>query len=108
MTSVALELERPRGRSWAWLLPVVPGYLWVGLLVIVPNLFMIIYSFWQTKSGAIVQTWTLANYAKVAIVPTYQLLIGKTVAVAFASALLAALVAYPMAYFVSRHLRRHK
>lgn len=108
MTSAALELERPHGRNWAWLLPVVPVYLWVGLLVVVPNLFMIIYSFWQTKSGAIVQTWTLANYAKVAIVPTYQLLIGKTVAVAFASALLAALVAYPMAYFVGRHLRRHK
>jgi spermidine/putrescine transport system permease protein len=99
---------RPRVRAWVRLLPVVPVYLWVGLLVIVPNLFMIIYSFWQTKSGDIVHNWTLANYAKVAIVPTYQFLIGKTVAVAFAAALLAALVAYPMAYFVSRHLRRHK
>lgn len=87
---------------------VSPIYLWLALLVAVPNLFMIVYSFWSTKSGAIVRDWNVANYAKVVNSPTVQFLIGKTIATSFGAAVIAALIAYPMAYFVCRHLGRDK
>ena len=108
MTDAALPLRRAPGFDLARWAMVLPIYLWVALLVAVPNLFMIVYSFWQAKSGAIFHNWNLANYAKVVISPTYQFLIGKTIGVAFLAALIAALIAYPMAFFVTRYIRRNK
>lgn len=97
-----------RRGAWTRHALALPIYLWLAALVAVPNLFMIVYSFWRSKGGAIVQDWTLVNYGKVLAAGAYPQLIFKTVWISLAAALLAALIAYPMAYFVCRHLHRHK
>ncbi|MFO1055535.1 MAG: ABC transporter permease subunit [Dongiaceae bacterium] len=109
MTELAAALparaRRPTGRRW---LMIVPVYAWLIALILVPNLFMLVASFWRSDGGTIVHDWTLANYAKVATSPTYQLLLLRTMLTALVAALLAAAIAYAMAYFITRNLRRHK
>jgi spermidine/putrescine transport system permease protein len=90
-----------------WLLQ-SPIHAWLLLLILAPNVIMVVASFWRSDGGAMIPEWSLANYTKVMGSETYRLLVFRTLATAAAAALTAALIAYPMAYFVSRNLRRHK
>lgn len=83
-----------------------PVHIWLLALVVAPNALLIVYSFWQNDAGVIVQEWTLENYDKVLGSDLYRLLIFKTLYTAVGAALLATLIAYPMAYFASRVLVR--
>ena len=111
MTSLAAtapgtpRLERGRLRGWMTRSPV---YIWLVLLILAPNAIMLITSFWHSDGGALVKEFSLVNYTKVLGSDTYRLLILRTLATAAAAALMAALIGYPMAYFVSRNLGRHK
>jgi spermidine/putrescine transport system permease protein len=94
-----------RGRT---LIAEVPIIVWLVALVGAPMLLMVLYSFWQSPNGITVHDWWLGNYSNVVGSPTYRVLLWRTVYTAMASALAATLVAYPMAYFVSRRLRKRK
>ncbi len=86
----------------------LPIYLWLFAMVLVPMLLLLGYSFLRSESGAVVQEFTLVNYALLFERITYPLVLANTVLVALGSALLATLVAYPMAYFVCTNIRHHK
>jgi len=100
-----------RGRipaSLGRLVPMVPIYVWLILLIVSPNLLLVIASVWKNDGGVMIRELTLVNYGKVLDSSTYRLLIVRTLYTALGAALLAALIAYPMAYFASLKLRRHK
>ena len=92
-------------RRW---LPISPIYLWLAALIVVPNLFLIIASVWKNDGGVMIQEWTFANYGAVIESNTYRVLVGRTLYTALGAAVLASLIAYPMAYFASMKLSRHK
>ncbi len=109
MASIALAepLVRihPLTRRW---LSISPIYLWLIVLILIPNLFLIIASVWKNDGGVMIQEWTLVNYGAVIDSETYRVLIGRTLYTALGAAVLASLIAYPMAYFASIKLSRHK
>ncbi len=96
------------GRRLArWLLR-APIYVWLLVLVVAPDIVLVATSFWRTEDGAMVASWSLRNYHKLLGSETYWLLIARTLLTAAGAALIAGIVAYPMAYFASRKLRRGK
>lgn len=110
--SDALTLPSGVGLRWAAAtllarLKSLPIYLWLGVLVLLPNALMIGYSFLSMQNGKLDVTPTLANYQRILATESVWFLLGRTVLVSAASALLAALIAYPMALYASR-LRRGK
>lgn len=115
MTSGAVAAPaqaRPRaGRDvlrWRTAAGRVPLAAWLLLLVAAPLALMVVYSLWRADDGRIVHDWTLQNYDDVVSSPTYRLLLWRTLYTAAGAALIATLIAFPMAWFVSRRLRRHK
>jgi spermidine/putrescine transport system permease protein len=109
LTSLALpRIETrigPFTRRW---LSISPIYLWLAALIVIPNLFLIIASVWKNDGGVMIQEWTLANYGAVIESNTYRTLMLRTLYTAFGAAVLASLIAYPMAYFTSLKLDRQK
>lgn len=83
-------------------------YLWLGLLVVAPNVILLVTSFLTSEGGVVVREPTLANYLRVLTSATFGVLILRTLLTAFVAALLAACVAYPLAYYVSRYMTRGK
>ncbi len=113
MDSPAVPTRRVRGesglavrvRDHALRLPL---QTWFLLLVFAPILLMVVYSIWRSDGGVTVHDWTTNNYSDVISSPTYRLLLWRTLYTATAAAALATLIAFPMAYFVSRRLRRYR
>ncbi len=105
--SVSLPASRWAGLTPSSLLKGAPVYLWLALLVLLPNLLMIGYSVLAMKSGKLDFHPTFANYQRLAGSQGVWVLLGRTIAVSMLSAALAAVIAYPMALYASR-LRRGK
>ena len=89
-------------------MPISPIYFWLALFIITPNVVLIIASVWKNDGGVMISEWTLANYGAVIDSNTYRKLIVRTLYTAFGAAFMAALIAYPMAYFASFKLSRYK
>jgi spermidine/putrescine transport system permease protein len=109
MSSVAV-LPQPRfgqGHGVVKALKGIPIYLWLGILVLLPNLLMLLYSFFTLSNGKILFDPTLSHYLRIASTYGVWYLLIRTILVSAMSAAIAALVAYPMALYVSR-LRRGK
>ena len=85
-----------------------PVYLWLLALVAAPNVLLLVTSLMRSSDGIVVYELSLSNYVKVFASSTVQLLAFKTLTIAASSALLATMVAYPVAYYISRHLRSSK
>jgi spermidine/putrescine transport system permease protein len=85
-----------------------PLLAWVGVLVLVPNAFLVLYSLWKSNGGVILHTWNVNNYSQLLGSSTFRVLLLRTVGTAAAAALLAAMVAYPLAFFVWRRFGRHQ
>ena len=83
-------------------------YAWLVFLVLVPNLLLLGTSFLKSSGGVLVYEPTLENYARTLSSDTVRLLILRTIGTAFAAATVAALVAYPLAFYVSRYMTRGK
>lgn len=83
-------------------------YLWLFILVMVPNMLLIGTSFLKSSGGVLIYEFTLANFGRTLASSTVRLLILRTIATAFTAAAVAALVAYPLAFYVSRYTKRWK
>jgi spermidine/putrescine transport system permease protein len=113
--AIALIFRRTAGspgQGAARVNPAVLGrsaiYLWLLVLVLAPNILLVFTSLMMSKGGAVVYTPTLANYASVIGSTTVQVLALKTICVAAVAAILATMIAYPLAYYISRNLGRMK
>lgn len=87
---------------------VLPALLWVVVLVLIPNIFLLLYSLWQNDLGTIVHHWNVANYRTLFGSQVFQVLLRRTFLIAFASAGIATVIAYPLAFVVVRKFGRFK
>lgn len=86
----------------------VPVYAWLAVLVIVPNLLLLVTSFSRSAGGVVQYEPTMHNYTSLLGSTMVQFLALKTIAIAAASVALATLVAYPLAFYISRSLGHRK
>ncbi len=78
---------------------------WLIVLVIAPNSILLVTSLMKSSGGAVIYEPGLSNYAAVMGSLTVQTLAFRTLEISLAAALLATAIAYPVAYYISRHLR---
>ncbi len=83
-------------------------YGWLLALVIAPNLVLLVTSFFKSSSGLVVTEFTFKNYLAVLSSKTVITLVARTLFTAAVAAVFASLVAYPLAFYVSRYMRRGK
>jgi spermidine/putrescine transport system permease protein len=95
---------RPRLTRLGLALPLA----WIVALVLVPNALLVVYSLWRANNGVIVHDWTITNYRQVFSSELIRVLLWRTLYTALGAALLATFIAYPLAYFVTRRLGRHR
>jgi spermidine/putrescine transport system permease protein len=80
-----------------------PPLLWVGLFLLLPYALMFAHSFWLVRDGVIVHQWNLQNYAKLLQNPVYLEVLFRTARIAASVMLLALVLGYPLAYYMSFH-----
>ncbi|MBS1676547.1 MAG: ABC transporter permease [Actinobacteria bacterium] len=95
-------------RGAARYLLALPAIVWVGLLVIAPNLVLVLYSFWKNELFGVNKTFTLENYEKVVQSDAVLTLMWRSLLIAGGAATLATLIAFPLAYVVVRYFGRFK
>ena len=83
-------------------------YAWLAVLVVAPNTLLFLTSLMRSSGGAVVYQPGLSNYGAVLGSVTVQTLAVKTLGMSLAAALLATAIAYPVAYYISKHLRASK
>jgi spermidine/putrescine transport system permease protein len=79
-----------------------PGILWLGLFVALPFVFMLVMSVLSTGAFGIRFDLTLGNYERMLRTPLYTALLLKTFIIAVVTTGLTLLIAYPIAYFLTR------
>jgi spermidine/putrescine transport system permease protein len=79
----------------------LPPLLWVTLFLLVPYAMLFCYSFWSVSGGVIVHHWNLDNYRQLVHNPIYLLVLFRSMRIAGAVTLLALLLGYPLAYYLS-------
>jgi spermidine/putrescine transport system permease protein len=87
---------------------VFPALVWVVVLVLVPNIFLLLYSLWQNDLGTILHHWNVENYRTLFGSQVFQVLLRRTFLIALASAGIATVIAYPLAFLVVRRFGRFK
>jgi len=93
-------------RPWVLL---SPALLSVLLLLVIPTLFIVVYSFWlRTATGAEQVGFFLDNWQEVLTDSFYHDILFQTLRIAAISTLVCALVGYIPAYFVAYSNTRHK
>jgi len=104
-TAPPIGADRPRRRRY---LAVVPMVIWIIVLVAIPNLYLLIYSFWTSSFGTVDHTSSLENYKQLLSSEVFRLLFKRTLLIAIVSSLLATSIAYVTALIVVRKFGRYK
>jgi spermidine/putrescine transport system permease protein len=87
----------------------IPPLLWVTVFLLVPYALLFCYSFWSVSAQqTIVHNWNLQNYVQLIRNPTYLSVLFRSLRIAGAVTLLALLLGYPLAYFLSFHAAKRK
>ena len=88
----------------------VPPLLWVTLFLLVPYAMLFCYSFWAVAPGgaAIVHRWNLGNYGELLHNPMYLGVLFRSMRIAGTVTLLALVLGYPLAYYLSFRAARRK
>ena len=81
---------------------------WVGLLLLLPYLFLFAHSFFRLSNGQLTHQFTLENYGRLFGTPLYPGTIFFSAGIAVRVTLLSLLLAYPLAYLLAFKVRRHK
>lgn len=98
--------ERVRaGVSW---LNLVPMSIWLLLFFAAPMLILILYSIWTTEDFRIVRSFTLENYTAIFTDPLLYKSFLLSLRIALFSTIGAALIAFPLAYFLAKRVRRYQ
>jgi len=106
VTAITSRLAGFDRRPWVLL---SPALLSVTLLLVIPALFIVVYSFWlRTATGADQVTFSLANWREVLTDPFYRDILIQTLRIAALSTITCALVGYIPAYYIAYAPTRHK
>jgi spermidine/putrescine transport system permease protein len=87
----------------------IPPLLWVTFFLLVPYAILFCCSFWSVSSlQTIIHNWNLQNYAQLFSNPLYLTVLLRSLRIAGAVTLLALLLGYPLAYYLSFHAAKRK
>jgi spermidine/putrescine transport system permease protein len=87
----------------------IPPVLWVTVFLLVPYAILFCYSFWWVSSaGDIVHHWNVQNYVQLVRNPIYLSVLFKSMRIAAMVMLLALILGYPLAYYLSFHASTRK
>ncbi len=86
----------------------IPPLLWVTLFLLVPYALLLSYSFWTVSSGTIVRQWNLENYRDLGRNWMYLQVLFRSMKIAGAVTVLALVLGYPLAYYLSFHAGARK
>lgn len=87
----------------------IPPLLWVTLFLLVPYAILFTYSFWSVSPAQVItHNWNLQNYAELWRNPMYLTVLFRSMCIAASVTVLALLLGYPFAYFVSFHAAKRK
>ena len=87
----------------------IPPVLWVSVFLLVPYAILFCYSFWSvTPQQVIVHNWNLQNYLQLIRNPIYLTVLFRSMRIAATVTLLALVLGYPLAYYVSFHALKRK
>jgi spermidine/putrescine transport system permease protein len=94
-----VSAAQSRRRLWAL---IAPPAAWLAVFLGVPLLLLTAYGFRAGMSGAFFRDWvpTLDNYRTLAATPSFLELLAVSVGIAFVVAVMATVLAYPVAYYV--------
>jgi len=91
---------RERRQPWILLSPALTA---VTLLLFVPLLFIVVYSFWlRTATGADQAGFFLDNWSEALSDPFYRDILISTLRIAAITTVVCAVMGYPAAYFIAR------
>ncbi|HET8791455.1 MAG TPA: ABC transporter permease [Modicisalibacter sp.] len=98
----------PQGGAKPWLL-LSPALTALTFLLIVPTVFVAVYSLWLGSStGLATREWTLSNWSSMLADPFYWAILWQTLRIALEATVGCALMGYPVAYFLARCRVRNK
>src|ERR1700723_4397848 len=87
----------------------IPPLLWVTFFLLVPFAILFCYGFWSVSVLQVVlQHRNLQNYAQLFRNPLYLTVLLRSIRIAGAVTLLALLLGYPLAYYLSFHAAKRK
>ena len=96
MSIEAREARQP----WILLSPALGA---IGLLLLVPLLFILVYSFWlRSAVGPDTVGFHLDNWQRVLTDPFYRYILLQTLKIAAITTVICAVLGYPAAYFIAR------
>lgn len=101
----SVTADKPARRRYV---AVVPMLVWILILVALPNIYLLVYSFWKSSLGTVDHSFTIENYKTLLGSDVFKLLFRRTLTIAIVSSLLATVIAYAMAYIVVRRFGRYK
>jgi spermidine/putrescine transport system permease protein len=87
--------------KWSGLFLSIPTIFWLGVFFIMPLFILFVYSFMSRGAGGIPEMpLTLDNY-ETSIFGQYNIILWRSIRIAFISSLICLLVGYPLAFFIS-------
>jgi spermidine/putrescine transport system permease protein len=101
-SGLAKALRTDAGKG---LILISPTAIFAMLLLAAPLGSIVLLSFWTQNFLTIDRTFTLANYHEALTDPLYRSLMWRSVRISLSVTLVTVLLAFPIAYFVSFHVR---
>lgn len=89
---------------WQVLLLLSPALFLLAICMMLPLSVMLLYSFWKSQSFTLIQELTVSNYAYVLTSRVYMLLTVKAALYGTLVTLITMVLAFPVAYFLARHV----
>jgi spermidine/putrescine transport system permease protein len=87
----------------------IPPLLWVTVFLFVPYAILFCYSFWSVSSAQVIlHNWNLQNYLQLVHNPIYLQVLFRSMRIAASVTVLALLLGYPLAYYLSFHAAKRK
>jgi spermidine/putrescine transport system permease protein len=87
----------------------IPPLLWVTVFLLVPYAILFCYSFWSVSSAQVIlHNWNLQNYLQLVRNPIYLQVLFRSMRIAGSVTVLALLLGYPLAYYLSFHAAKRK
>ncbi len=93
---------------WLSALQLAPVTAFLLTFLVVPLAIFFVYSFWVTRSHALVAEWTVSQYEEGLTDPVWRDLLRNTFVIAFLTAAVTVAVAYAFAHAIRFHLRRYQ
>ena len=87
----------------------IPPVLWVTVFLVIPYAILFCYSFWSVSPAQVIEhNWNLQNYVQLFRNPIYLTVLLRSVRIAASVTVIALLLGYPLAYYLSFYAAKRK